>query len=105
MRRTYLVLVHVQVPDLLELARLGGDAGAAPKGGPGEYRGVAQHGVAAQHVRAVPKPAACSTVATYSASVHDSFRERKRFREKRLFLFVADGLMTRLPPILYAKLY
>ena len=61
MRRTYLVLVHVQVPDLLELARLGGDAGAAPKGGPGEYRGVAQHGVAAQHVRAVPKPAACST--------------------------------------------
>ena len=61
MRRTYLVLVHVQVPDLLELARLGGDAGAAPKGGPGEYRGVAQHGVAAQHVRAVPKPA-CSTV-------------------------------------------
>ena len=80
MRRTYLVLVHVQVPDLLELARLGGDAGAAPKGGPGEYRGVAQHGVAAQHVRAVPKPAACSTIRTRRApSVHDSFRVESGF--------------------------
>ena len=49
--------MHVQVSDLLELARLGGDAGAAPKGGPGEYCSVAQHGVAAQPVRAVPKPA------------------------------------------------
>ena len=66
MRRTYLVLVHVQVPDLLELARLGGDAGAAPKGGPGEYRGVAQHGVAAPPVRALPKPAGCSRATTAS---------------------------------------
>ena len=76
MRRTYLVLVHVQVPDLLELARLGGDAGAAPKGGPGEYRGVAQHGVAAQHVRAVPKPAACSTV--YVLGERARFFSRKK---------------------------
>ena len=85
MRRTYLVLVHVQVPDLLELARLGGDAGADPKGGPGEYRGVAQHGVAAQHVRAVPKPAACSTVATSRRACTILFAKESGFARSVFF--------------------
>jgi hypothetical protein len=40
--------VHVQVSDLLKLARLMSDAGAAPKDGTSENRGVAQHCVTFQ---------------------------------------------------------